>query len=101
MTPAQVLSLAQHWANGAGWALQFLPRTLATDVVTLPPALRPIAFVNSEGNGQVVTDDACPSCGYPERHRVYRGDSTELIADGCPSCEMSRMPGSGERESGS
>ena len=37
MTPAQVLSLAQHWANGAGWALQFLPSTLATDVVTLPP----------------------------------------------------------------
>ena len=60
-------------------------------VVTLPPPLRPVAFMNSDGNGQVVTDDACPSCGYPERHRVYRGDSTELIADGCPACEVSRM----------
>lgn len=51
----------------------------------------PIAFVNSQGNGQVITDDPCPTCGYPERHHVYAGDSLDLIADGCPSCETSRV----------
>lgn len=51
----------------------------------------PIAFINSQGNGQVVTEDRCPTCGYPERHRIYAGDSMDLIADGCPSCETSRM----------
>lgn len=53
-----------------------------------------VYFVNSEGNRQVVTDggDAkCPACGYPERHRIYRGITAELIADGCPSCETSRL----------
>ncbi|MGX1931712.1 hypothetical protein [Microbacterium resistens] len=54
-------------------------------------------FWNSEDRYQVVTDgpDAtCPTCGYPERHRVYedRDDSLTLLADGCPSCETSRMP---------
>lgn len=57
-----------------------------------------IAFVNSNGDGQVVTEDACPSCGYPDRHRIYRGMSAELIADGCPSCEVSRIPADHERE---
>lgn len=51
----------------------------------------PIAFVNSQGNGQVVTESACPTCGYPERHHIFAGDSLQLIADGCPSCETSRV----------
>lgn len=55
-------------------------------------------FLNSEAHWQVVTDgpDAkCPTCGYPERHRVYDVDVTTpvLLADGCPSCEKSRIPG--------
>lgn len=54
-------------------------------------------FWNSEDLYQVVTDgpDAeCPECGYPERHRVYEdaNETLTLIADGCPSCETSRMP---------
>ncbi|MCT2085052.1 hypothetical protein M3D75_02880 [Microbacterium enclense] len=54
---------------------------------------------NSSDRYQVVTDgpDAtCPSCGYPERHRLYEdvGESLalKLVADGCPMCEKSRMP---------
>lgn len=50
-----------------------------------------IAFVNSDGNAQVVTDDPCPTCGYPERHQIYAADLLGLIADGCPSCETSRI----------
>lgn len=49
-----------------------------------------LAFVNSEGNYQVVTPDPCPECRYPERHRVYDMDAMKLIADGCPSCETPR-----------
>ena len=48
------------------------------------------AFVNSDGNGQVVTDDECPTCGYPERHFIFDGQSADVIADGCPSCETPR-----------
>lgn len=54
---------------------------------------------NSSDRYQLVTDgpDAnCPSCGYPERHRIYEdiGETLalKLVADGCPSCEQSRMP---------
>ena len=50
------------------------------------------AFANSAGDWQVVTDDRCPTCGYPERHSIYRLDGMALIADGCPSCDTSRMP---------
>lgn len=48
-------------------------------------------FINSDGNFQVVTDGEgarCPECGYPERHRIFTG--SDLIADGCPSCEAPR-----------
>lgn len=61
-------------------------------------------FVNSDGEMQLVTDgpDAeCPACGYPERHRIYEastGNEVVLIADGCPSCETSRMPANVEIE---
>jgi hypothetical protein len=55
-------------------------------------------FLNSEARWQVVTDgpDAkCPTCGYPERHRIYdvdvRIEDWALLADGCPSCESSRI----------
>lgn len=53
-------------------------------------------FLNSEGDWQIVTDgpDAtCPTCGYPERHRVYEVnvETFALLADGCPSCETSRL----------
>lgn len=53
-------------------------------------------FLNSQGDWQIVTDgpDAkCPTCGYPERHRIYdvKVDGATLTADGCPSCETSRM----------
>lgn len=53
-------------------------------------------FLNSEAHWQIVTDgpDAtCPTCGYPERHRVYGVDveTESLLADGCPSCETSRF----------
>lgn len=56
------------------------------------------AFVNSAGDWQVVEDDKCPTCGYPERHRIYRLEGMGLLADGCPSCETSRMT---DREVGS
>ena len=49
-------------------------------------------FINSTGDFQLVTDgpDAkCPTCGYPERHRIYTLEGT-LTADGCPSCETAR-----------
>lgn len=52
-------------------------------------------FLNSDGHWQIVTDgpDAtCPTCGYPERHRIYdvKVATATLIADGCPSCDKSR-----------
>lgn len=50
-------------------------------------------FLNSDDKLQIVTDGSeatCPQCGYPERHRIYDGE--QLIADGCPSCETSRIP---------
>ena len=51
-------------------------------------------FVNSAGALQVVTDgpDAtCPTCGYPERHRIIEiAAELTMIADGCPSCETPR-----------
>lgn len=52
-------------------------------------------FTNSNGDVQIVTDGAgakCPTCGYPERHRIMRAtdDGLDLIADGCPSCETPR-----------
>nr|WP_274637085.1 hypothetical protein [Microbacterium bovistercoris] len=61
-------------------------------------------FWNSEDRYQVVTDgpDAtCQECGYPQRHRVYEddGEILTLIADGCPSCETSRMPEPTDSES--
>lgn len=54
-------------------------------------------FLNSQFSWQIVTDgpDAmCRECGYPERHRIYdvRTDDETLTADGCPSCETSRLP---------
>lgn len=54
-------------------------------------------FVNSGGDLQVVTEGEnarCPRCGYPERHRIYAPPyrAETLTADGCPSCETSRMP---------
>ncbi len=61
--------------------------------------------INSTGEYQIVTDGPgakCPTCGYPERHRIFQvGPDREplLTADGCPSCETSRMPGQPERES--
>jgi hypothetical protein len=52
-------------------------------------------FVNSAGELQVVTegpDATCPTCGYPERHRLIEiARELTMIADGCPSCETSRM----------
>lgn len=52
-------------------------------------------FLNSDAHWQIVTDGAdamCPTCGYPERHRIYdvKVDAADLIADGCPSCETPR-----------
>jgi hypothetical protein len=54
-------------------------------------------FLNSDENLQIVTEGPgarCPSCGYPERHRVYEmvanSDVPVLIADGCPACETER-----------
>lgn len=53
-------------------------------------------FVNSDGALQVVTDGPeaiCPTCGYTERHRIIQIAAVlTMIADGCPSCETSRMP---------
>lgn len=54
-------------------------------------------FLKTAGDWQIVTDgpDAvCPTCGYPERHRIYdvQVETADLLADGCPSCETSRMP---------
>ena len=54
-------------------------------------------FLNTSGDWQIVTDGpdaACPSCGYPERHRIYdvQVETADLLADGCPSCGTSRMP---------
>lgn len=50
------------------------------------------AFVNSDGNYQIVTDGPgakCPACGWPERHRVFSepDDPSSKMADGCPACE--------------
>ncbi len=60
-------------------------------------------FWNSQDHYQIVADgpDAtCPTCGYPERHRTYRdeAETLTLLADGCPSCETSRMPRSSDGE---
>ena len=52
------------------------------------------AFRNTAGYLQVVTDGptaTCPWCDYPERHRIYDPRTSELVADGCPSCEESRL----------
>lgn len=66
-------------------------------------------FRNSDDNLQVVTegDEAkCPSCGYPERHRIFISPfmgsvDGVLVADGCPSCETSRMNEPTEASDGS
>ena len=67
-------------------------------------------FWNSADRYQLVTDGpeaTCPTCGYPERHRLYEDAeqqpdppvlSLKLVADGCPSCETSRMPKPGDLE---
>lgn len=61
---------------------------------------RVAAFWNTSGHWQLVTegsDAKCPECGYPERHRIWDAseDQPRLIADGCPSCESSRMAADG------
>lgn len=66
-----------------------LPNGMTSDEVLVA------RFLNSDCHWQIVTDgpDAtCPTCGYPERHRIYdvRIDTEKLITDGCPSCEASR-----------
>ncbi|WP_193596098.1 hypothetical protein [Microbacterium sp. YJN-G] len=55
-------------------------------------------FLNSSAHWQIVTDGpaaTCPTCGYPERHRIYDVgvEDATLLADGCPACETSRMDG--------
>ena len=62
-----------------------------------------VSFMNSNGHWQVVSDGPaakCPTCGYPERHRIFTfaPDSEPVLTDdGCPSCETSRMPVSTDR----